>query len=98
MAFIIQSDDSTLGVSMDFWRSRISEKHGKVIMEAFQEALSCVLVSPDRLVRDMIFTPQTHLSQILKWNQQIPPTTDACVHDLVSVTAHQQPKALAVDA
>jgi len=46
----------------------------------------------------MIFTPQTHLSQILKWNQQIPPITDACVHDLVSVTAHQQPEALAEDA
>ncbi|KAJ4147889.1 hypothetical protein LMH87_002388 [Akanthomyces muscarius] len=52
----------------------------------------------DNKLADAITMSETDLSDIWKWNAQVPEAVDQCVHELIKVTTQKQPDADAIHA
>lgn len=76
--------------------SSISRQASVNIAHTICEALRSVIRVPNRLVKDVDLLTKQHLDQLVRWNRDLPPVVDSCVHHLIERHAHNRPESSAV--
>jgi amino acid adenylation domain-containing protein len=62
------------------------------------DTIEMCVSEPDKRVQDFI-VPTTHdLNEIWRWNQELPPSYDFCMQDLISERARAAPEKIAIDS
>ncbi|KAM5348567.1 hypothetical protein ACJ41O_008391 [Fusarium nematophilum] len=64
----------------------------------FIYVLKNVLEHPDRRLGDLLGATSRDLDQLWKWNRDVPPLIERCVHDMIADVARSQPDAIAVQS
>jgi amino acid adenylation domain-containing protein/non-ribosomal peptide synthase protein (TIGR01720 family) len=90
--------DKTVGVSLTYWTSSITDVQMLSITKAFSRVVSEILKSPDGTVKDLSLSHREDEAQILKWNTTIPTAAQPCVHELFSTHARAFPCAPAISS
>ncbi|KAL6863367.1 NRPS [Amphichorda felina] len=93
----ILTSENGLEGTIDFWHPRIDQQTAESVSESFQKALINIL-NQNMEPGDIDIVPETHISQIRKWNNRIPPKRETRIHDGVLQQRLRQPDAPAVDA
>ncbi|KAL5356154.1 hypothetical protein BJX96DRAFT_171343 [Aspergillus floccosus] len=68
---------------------------GPALPDIFSDILTS-LTYLDQTVSDAVRIKQRELAHIWKWNQELPPTIDRCIQDMISENAKRQPHRPAV--
>ena len=93
---------SGLNVVACFETSALNETQVDRILTQFEHVLSCLTVSDgNTALTDLMQVNNADMQQIHSWNSQsihCKNAQDACIHDIFTTTALQQPRAIAIDA
>jgi len=84
----VLSSDMDVDITLTYARDILSETHAANIAEALKEAINAILEEPGRPLQDVNLIGPQQLGQLKKFQKDLPPKIEECVHDRI----HQQVK------
>lgn len=84
----VLSSDMDVDITLTYARDILSETHAANIAEALEEAINAILEEPGRPLQDVNLIGPQQLGQLKKFQKDLPPKIEECVHDRI----HQQVK------
>ncbi|KAH6645013.1 hypothetical protein BKA67DRAFT_127245 [Truncatella angustata] len=100
VTIICQIDGTNVGLCMHFDSSVIGEGEAERLLQYLEHAIH-QLCQPDSAgspIRDLTMTTDQDLRTIWSWNANPIEPVEACVHQLISQRAHEDPSAMAICA
>jgi len=83
---------------MEYWSARISASQATHIVHTFNKAVSSVLEQQNSTIQDLNLFSEEDKRIVMAWNENLPETSNTCVHDLVHQRMLTQPEAPAICA
>ncbi|CAK1360695.1 unnamed protein product [Cercospora beticola] len=90
------TEQTGLSLEVSFDNNVISAQQVERMASQFEHILRQLCESTTTTVQDLDLLSTQNLSEIWRWNQSVPHVIHECLHDLISATAQQNPKAPAI--
>ncbi|OPB40688.1 hypothetical protein A0O28_0007680 [Trichoderma guizhouense] len=81
---------------LDYKSNLLGEADAENLISCFTSIVGQILQSPHRRIAELDLFTKDHRNQLLQWNQDQLPVTDACAHDLFEAEAARHPEKIAV--
>ncbi|KAI7974044.1 hypothetical protein EIK77_005257, partial [Talaromyces pinophilus] len=83
---------------MSFWEETMDWNYAGKILEIFRKAVSWIVTMPDDSVAQVALLTNKNEEQIRRWNREVPPAVNECLHDRVREQGRARAEATAVCA
>ncbi|KAL1634673.1 NRPS [Diplodia intermedia] len=94
----VTSQDGTPGLQAT-WRTLFMTQYtAERYLDSTLTILHNIPSSLDSPISTILRPTTSDLAEIWRWNAELPPTIDCCMHDLIAARAASHPSALAIDA
>jgi len=77
---------------------RIDRFRATNLAGSLSRAISKITEEPMSRIQNLDLVPEEQKNQLWKWNRQVPPAVERCIHDLILQQARARPKAPAICA
>ncbi|KKP00783.1 hypothetical protein THAR02_07109 [Trichoderma harzianum] len=81
---------------LDYKSNLLGEADAANLISCFTSIVGQILQNPNRRIAELDLFTKDHRNQLLQWNQDQLPVTDACAHDLFEAEAACHPEKIAV--
>lgn len=98
MTVVGNVQDHGLQLQVSFDSNVIQRPRVKEAVEYFEHILQQLCKNDLMRVQDIEVVSRQDLHRIWQWNQNVPPTIEAYMHDMIADTARRHPKANAIDS
>ncbi|KAF1937772.1 acetyl-CoA synthetase-like protein [Clathrospora elynae] len=88
--------DTVVEVSLAFRTTCMDQGQATRLAGTLGAAIAAITAEPDSRVQDLNIATEEEAGQLWAWNRDVPPSMDACIHDLFAEKASDQPSAPAI--
>jgi non-ribosomal peptide synthase protein (TIGR01720 family) len=92
----VNADVSEEGTTVDFgfWKDKVCLAQAQNMIATFEKIMSSIVACQDQdfTVADLDFFTSGSLSQVMEWNDQLPPPVRRCVHEMIQEQVLLRPR------
>ncbi|KAF1935488.1 hypothetical protein EJ02DRAFT_439207 [Clathrospora elynae] len=88
--------DAVVEVGLAFRTTCMDQGQATRLAGTLGAAIAAITAEPDSRVQDLNIATEEEVAQLWAWNHDVPPSMDACIHDLFAEKARDQPSAPAI--
>ena len=94
----VEVSEESAAIDLDYWTDCLSDGHAANVTATFLHALSAVIRHSEKDVGQISVVSELDRQQISRWNSNMPPTINKCVHEVVGEQVMLHPDKAAVEA
>ncbi|TVY85160.1 Nonribosomal peptide synthetase, partial [Lachnellula suecica] len=92
----IEASDKVAAIDLDYWTDYVSDGQAANVGSTFMQCMQTILHHLDKTLESLdCFSPENR-EQVFKWNANIPPAVNDCVHKIIEQQVQSQPAGEAV--